>query len=227
MLPKLLTEFIGTFFLVLTIGLAVLGQSPFAPIAIGFVLTALVFMGGHVSGAHYNPAVTLAVWMRGRMPAAEIGPYMGAQVLGGLLAALTAGLVYGQPLVVAPAATAPLVAFILLEVLFTFILVLVILNVATARGTDGNSFYGLAIGLTVMAGAYAAGPVSGGAFNPAVALGPFLASAAQGGPANVAHLLTYLLATFAGGALGAVVFRLQNPSDHGPVPAPANPPARA
>ncbi|MFN3596160.1 MAG: MIP/aquaporin family protein [Rubricoccaceae bacterium] len=219
MLPKLLTEFVGTFFLVLTIGLTVLGRSPFASLAIGFVLAAMVFMGGHVSGGHYNPAVSLAVWLRGRMPAAEVGPYMGVQVLGGFLAALTAGLVYGQPLVVAPAATAPLAAFILLELLFAMILALVVLNVATARGTDGNSFYGLAIGLTVMAGAYAAGPVSGGAFNPAVALGPFLASAVQGGPTSGAHLLVYVLATLAGGALAAGVFRLQNPSDRGPVSA--------
>ncbi|MEL7364180.1 MAG: aquaporin, partial [Bacteroidota bacterium] len=168
MAARLLTEFIGTFFLVLTIGLTVLIGTEFAPIAIGSVLMVVIYMGGHVSGAHYNPAVTLAVWLRGAIPASEVGPYMGVQVLAGILAAFAADTITGDVLQVMPAAETGIGAFFLLELLFTFLLALVILNVATAKGTAGNDYFGFAIGLVVLAGALAAGPISGGAFNPAV-----------------------------------------------------------
>lgn len=213
MQAKLLTEFIGTFFLVLTIGMTVLIGTDFAPIAIGAVLVVLVYMGGHVSGAHYNPAVTLAVWMRGKLEAREIGPYMGAQVLGAILAAFVVYVINDATLQVTPAEDTSLFEFFLLELLFTFILVLVILNVATAKATEGNDYYGLAIGFTVLAGAFAAGPVSGGAFNPAVAVGPIFVDLIAGDGASIGGLWVYLVACFAGGAGGALVFRLQNPDD--------------
>ena len=213
MLPKLLTEFVGAFFLVLTIGLTAMIGADFAPIAIAAVLLALIYMGGHVSGAHYNPAVTLAVWMRGRMPASEVGPYMAAQVVGALLAALVAYTVNDRPLMVRPAEETGLFEFFLLELLFTFVLVLVILNVATSRETAGNDAYGLAIAAVVLGGAFAAGPVSGGAFNPAVALGPILLEAAVGEGSTLGGLWVYLAATFTGGALAALAFRVQNPDD--------------
>jgi aquaporin Z len=212
MLPRLLTEFIGTFFLVLTIGLTVLSPTPeLAPVAIGSVLMVMVYMGGHISGAHYNPAVTLAAWMRGVTPAGDVGPYMLAQVLGALAAAFVVSVVIGRPLRVAPAAETGLAEFFLLELLFTFALVLVILNVATADATKGNSYFGLAIGFTVLAGAFAAGPISGGAFNPAVALGPILVDAVAGDGDTLGGLWVYLVACFAGGALAALVFRIQHP----------------
>ena len=211
MLPKLLTEFIGTFFLVLTIGLTVLIGSDFAPVAIGSVLMAMIYMGGHVSGAHYNPAVTLAVWMRGLLPTGEIAPYMGAQVLGGAVGAIAADTIVGDVLRVAPAAETGLAAFFLLELVFTFALALVILHVATNPATEGNSYYGLAIGFTVLAGAFAAGPISGGAFNPAVALGALIGDFLVGDGQTARHLWVYLVATFAGGALAAVVYKLQTP----------------
>lgn len=213
MTARVLTEFIGTFFLVLTIGLTVLIGTEFAPIAIGFVLVALVYMGGHVSGAHYNPAVTLAIWMRGGMEAREVGPYMGAQVLGAMVASFVAFIVNDRTLQVMPNAETGLFEFFLLELLFTFALVLVILNVATSKDHEGNDFYGLAIGLTVMAGAFAAGPISGGAFNPAVALGPILVDLLAGDGASVSSLWVYLVSTFAGGALAALVFKYQSPND--------------
>ena len=223
MAGRLITEFIGTFFLVLTIGLTVLIGTDFAPIAIGFMLVALVYMGGHVSGAHYNPAVTLAVWMRGNLETREVGPYMGVQILAAAAAALVAFVINDRPLQVMPAteigtaetivATIGLGEFFLLELLFTFALVMVILNVATSRDHENNQFYGLAIGLTVMAGAFAAGPISGGAFNPAVAIGPILVDLIVGDGASLSGLWVYLVATFAGGALAALVFKAQSPND--------------
>ena len=213
MAAKLITEFIGTFFLVLTIGLTVLIGTEFAPIAIGCVLVVMVYMGGHVSGAHYNPAVTLAVWMRGKLPASEIAPYMGVQILAAVAAAFCAYLVTGDVLTVAPAEETSLGAFFLLELLFTFALVLVILNVATSVDTAGNSYFGIAIGFTVLAGAFAAGPISGGAFNPAVALGPILVDLFVGEGLTISGLWVYLVSTFAGGALAALVFKVQSPAD--------------
>jgi len=213
MAAKLITEFIGTFFLVLTIGLTVLIGSEFAPIAIGSVLMVVIYMGGHISGAHYNPAVTLAVWMRGRIPTGEVAPYMGVQVLGAFIAAFVADTITDQTLQVMPAVETSMWEFFLLELLFTFLLALVILNVATSKNHPNNSFYGIAIGFTVLAGAFAAGPISGGAFNPAVALGPALADLILGDGASIGGLWVYLVATFAGGALAALVFKMQNPDD--------------
>lgn len=167
---KYLVEFIGTFFLVLTIGCTVLGGvGDFAPIAIGSVLMVMVYAGGHISGAHYNPAVTLGVFIRGKCPAADIVPYWIAQFAGGCAAAFVAGYLRAVPETVEPIADRGL-AFVA-EFVFTFALVYVILNVATSAKTAGNSYFGLAIGFTVMVGAFAVGNISGGAFNPAVAVG--------------------------------------------------------
>jgi aquaporin Z len=208
-LNKYLTEFIGTFFLVATIGFVVLapgGAGNLAPLAIGSALMAMIFAGGHVSGAHYNPAVTLAVFLRGKCPASDVVPYMLAQVLAGAAAALIVLFVKGNPLVEAlqPDIPRALVA----EFLYTFALCYVILNVATAKGTGGNSFYGLAIGFTVVAGAYSVGSVSGGAFNPAVAAGITIMGLSQ-----PAALWIFIVANFAGGAAAAMAFRFINPND--------------
>ena len=214
MVPKLLTEFVGTFFLVLTIGLTLVVGNREAPYAIAAVLIAMVYLGGHVSGAHYNPAVTLAFWLRGRLAGAEVAPYVLVQVVGAGLAALAAHAVTGEVLQVAPAEETGTGAFFLIELLFTFALVLVILNVATTAGTAGNDYYGVAIGLVVLGGALVAGPISGGAFNPAVALGPALVDLALGDGSSVDTLWVYLGATVAGAALAALAFRVQNPADH-------------
>ena len=211
MAPKLITEFIGTFFLVLTIGLTQLIGVGIAPLAIAGVLVGMIYMGGHISNAHYNPAVTLAFWMRGGLPAREIVPYMVVQVTAACTAAVAADLIVGDAMRVAPAAETGLASFFLLELLFTFALALVILHVATHPDTGGNQHYGLAIGFIVMAGAFAAGPISGGAFNPAVPVGALVADLVLGGSGGVEHLWVYLVATFTGGALAAVVYRLQTP----------------
>ncbi|HEU4562018.1 MAG TPA: aquaporin [Longimicrobium sp.] len=207
---KLITELIGTFFLVLTIGLVVTAQLPVAALPIGAVLMVMVYMGGHVSGAHYNPAVTLAVLLRRRIDGNEAAGYVIAQLLGAVLAALTVYAVAGQTFVVAPAEGTPASVAIVVEALFTFALALVVLNVATARETEGNSFYGLAIGFTVMAAAFAGGPISGGAFNPAVGIGPALAAAALSGE-TVGYVWIYLVGPLIGAAAAAGVFALQHP----------------
>lgn len=205
---KYLVEFIGTFFLVATIGFTVLapGAGDMAPLAIGATLMVMIFAGGHVSGAHYNPAVTLAVFLRGRCPAIDVAGYMIAQVLGAAAAAAIVLFMKGYPPVVAmqPDVARALIA----EFLYTFALCYVVLNVATAKGTSGNSFYGLAIGFTVMVGAYSVGSISGGAFNPAVAIGITVMGLSQ-----VANIWIYLVANFAGAAAAAFAFRAINPAD--------------
>jgi aquaporin Z len=206
---KLLTEGIGTFFLVLTIGLTVLSGLAWAPLAIGSVLMVMVYMGGHVSGAHYNPAVTCAVLLNGGIRGAEAGGYVAAQLAGAVLAALAVLALLSEPFAAAPDPGASAVQVVLVEVLFTFALVLVILNVAASSKTKGNQYYGLAIGFTVAAGAAAGGPISGGAFNPAVGLGPALVAALPGSgfPANL--LLFYLAAPLLGALAAERIFRIQ------------------
>jgi aquaporin Z len=205
---KYLTEFIGTFFLVLTIGCTVIGGGAgvIPPLAIGAALMVMIFAGGHVSGGHYNPAVTLAVYLRGRCPSKSVAPYWIAQLVGGVLAALAAKFLVGAP----PSAPAVINVgkSLLAEFLFTFALCYVVLNVATAKGTSGNSFYGLAIGMTVMTGAFSVGHVSGGAFNPAVAVGITIL-----GLSAVSNIWIFLVANLAGGALAAAAFQYINPED--------------
>jgi aquaporin Z len=209
-MKRYVTELIGTFFLVLTIGLTVTADSAFAPIAIGSVLMVMVYMGGHVSGAHYNPAVTLAVILRGDMEGRDVAPYMAAQILGALLAAMSVFVINGLTFAPAPGASASMLGAVLVELFFTFALCLVVLNTATAPETDGNSYFGLAIGFTVMVGAFAGGSISGGAFNPAVGIGPIVVDALAGG-GSFAHLWLYLSAPFVGGVLAAGVYNLQHP----------------
>ena len=175
-----LTEMIGTFFLVLMIGLTAISGASLAPIAIGAILMVMVFMGWHVSGAHYNTSVSLAVYLRGKLASKDLIPCMVFQIVGALLAALAMCLILGKTFAPSPAADASSTGVILVKLLFTFALALVILNAATAQATQGNSFYGLAIDFTIAAAATAGGPVSGGAFNPAVGIGPILVHALGG-----------------------------------------------
>jgi aquaporin Z len=212
---KYLTEFIGTFFLVFTIGLAVLSETPMAPLAIGASLMVMVYMGGHVSGGHYNPAVSLAVLLRGKLEPRDAVPYMVMQVLGGIAAAGLVYVVMGRAFAPAPAANASALGALLVEVLYTTALCLVVLHSATAPQTTGNSFYGLAIGFTVVAAAFAGGPVSGGAFNPAVGIGPILMSAIVG-DGSTTNLWLYLAGPFIGAGVAAIVYRIQQPAERTP-----------
>jgi aquaporin Z len=202
---KLVVEFIGTFFLVFTVCEAGKYAGALAPLAIGASLMVMVFAGGHISGGHYNPAVSAAVTLRGKLSQNEWVPYVVIQVLAGIVAAGVARVVSGGGHTVPmPGVGRQLIA----EFLFTFALAYVVLNVATASGTDGNSFYGLAIGFTVAAGAFAVGSVSGGAFNPAVAVGAMVF-----GILPWSHLWVYLIANFLGGAVAAWVFLYVQPAE--------------
>ncbi len=205
---KYITEFIGTFFLVLTVGCSVVigGAGVIAPLAIGSALMVMVYAGGHISGGHYNPAVTLGVWLRGRCPTSDVVPYWLVQLAAGALAAAIVNYLRGEH------AASPMVlktgpAF-LAEFLFTFALVYVVLNSATAKANAGNSFYGLAIGFTVMTGAFAVGSISSAAFNPAVALGISIMDLSAW-----KNLWIYVVADLLGGAVAAVAFKSLNPQD--------------
>jgi aquaporin Z len=203
MMRKLVVECIGTFFLVLTVGQVVVGASgpaaALAPLAIGSALMVMIYAGGHISGGHYNPAVTLAVWLRGKCSTAEMPWYMVVQVVGGVVAAAIVLFLKGSPQV--SASSPPIAASLIAEFLFTFALCYVVLNVATAKGTAGNSNYGLAIGFTVLTGAYAVGGISGGAFNPAVAVGITVM-----GLVAPSSIWIFLVADFLGGAAAGLLF---------------------
>ena len=207
-MKKYLVEFIGTIFLVLTVGMCVIdpGVGALAPLAIGSALMIMVYAGGHISGGHYNPAVTLAVWLRGRCPSCDVPAYMVAQVLGAVAAAFLTLYLKGNPTVTP--GEIKIVPALIAELVGTFALCYVVLNVATAKSTAGNSNYGLAIGFTVAAMAFALGGVSGGAFNPAVATGITLM-----GLAKTTNIWIYLVGNFAAGTLAAAAFRFINTED--------------
>jgi aquaporin Z len=213
-MKKYLVEFIGTFFLVFTIGMTVVapGAGNLAPVAIGLALMAMVYAGGHVSGAHYNPAVTLAAFVRGKCPAGDIAPYMVAQVAAATagafaVKALKTGLVTKAVALGGPMSPEVLPA-LLAEFLFTFALVWVVLNVATAKGTSGNSFYGAAIGMTVTAGAFSVGGISGAVFNPAVAVGVCIMGLISWG-----SFWIYLVGCFGGAFAAALTYKAVNGAD--------------
>ena len=212
---KYLVEFIGTFFLVFAIGMAVIAPAAgtlapaagqFAPIVIGATLMVMVYACGHISGAHFNPAVTIAVWLRGKCATADVPGYIVSQIVAATAAAFAALYLKGNPgpafkeIAVAPA--------LLAEFLGTFALAWVVLNVATAKSTAGNSNYGLAIGFAVVAMAYAVGGISGGAFNPAVAVGITLMKLV-----NATDIWIHLVADFAGGIAAALAFKALSAED--------------
>lgn len=198
-----IVEFIGTFFLVFVIALT--GD----PIAIGCILTAMVYMGGHISGAHYNPAVTAAVLVRNKIRFGHAIGYILFQVGGAVLAALLYGMFTDKAFVPAPSTEMNILVPLFIETAFTFALASVVLNVATHKKTEGNSFYGLAIGLTVLAAAYAGGGISGGAYNPAVGLGPIIVDTIHGG-SSLNHVWIYLVGPLTGGIAAGLIFKLIN-----------------
>ena len=206
-LPKLLTELVGTFLFFSVIALSG-NAGPLAPLAIGGALMAMVYMGGHVSGAHYNPAVSLAVFLRGKIDALDLGGYWAAQLVGAALAFGFGYLVSGHAPGIHPGHGVNALSALSVEAVFTAALALVVLNVAVTPATQGNSFYGLAIGITIAAAAFVGGPISGGAFNPAVGVGATLGAAvfAGGGWSDV---WIYLAGPLVGAAVGVGVYAIQ------------------
>ncbi len=193
-------EFIGTFFLVLVVALT--GN----PLAIGAILVAMVYMGGSISGAHYNPAVTLAVWLRGKIKGAEALRYMLVQLAGGVAAAATYYAINGTHFAAAPGRGVSWLAAFLVELLFTFALASTVLRTAVDPATTKNQYYGLAIGFVLMAAAFAGGAISGGAFNPAVGAGPLLFDLMHLHQ-HLSQLWLYLAGPLAGGALASLLYQ--------------------
>ena len=204
---KLVVEFVGMFLFVFTVGMATneAGAGALAPLAIGSILMVMVFAGGHVSGGHFNPAVSAAVFLRGRMAANELGAYVVTQFVAAVIAGLVVRYVGGREVNAVVASSGKM---LLAEFIFTFALAWVVLHVATSRGTDGNSFYGLAIGFTVVAGAFAVGGISGGAFNPAIALGAMVT-----GLFEWSNIWIYFLADFLGAGAAAYAFLYVLPAE--------------
>lgn len=211
-IKKYLVELIGTFFLVLTIILTVNGTAGnLAPIAIGSILMVMIYAGGHISGGHFNPAVTLGVWIRGKCSTSDVPGYMIAQLLGGVIAAFAGVYILSfipGAIGITTGGTFDFVGGMLAEFLGTFALVWVVLHTATAKGTSGNSFYGLAIGFTLMACIYGLGGVTGGAFNPAVALGISLAKMTVW-----SNLPAFLVGQIAAGIVAALMFKYVSGND--------------
>ena len=205
MQAKLITEFIGTFFLTLTIcTAAAFGTAgSYAPFAIASTLMVMIYAGGHVSGAHYNPAVTISIYLRGACDKSEVAPYIASQVVAGVMGAMVASNVLMPDGEVGPLVMDTGPAFGA-ELLFTFALAYVILNVATSESTDGNGYYGAAIAFVVLAGALTVGPISGASFNPAVT-----ASLISAGVMGVADSWVHLVPQLIGGVLAALVFNAQ------------------
>ncbi len=196
-MAKYAVEAIGAFFLVLA---ACLGGG----LAAGFMLAAMIFAGGHLSGGHYNPAVSIAVFLRGKLPSSDLVPYIGAQLAGGLAAGLLAGWVFdfeNNAIATIDDGELAIQAF-LLELVITFALAWTVLNVATSSQTVNNQFYGLAIGLVVVGGGTAVGGFTGGAFNPAVGFGLCVSTVSEWG-----NIWIYLIACPIGGALAAIAFK--------------------
>jgi aquaporin Z len=212
---KLVVEFLGMFIFVFTVGMATssAGAGTLAPLAIGSILMVMVFAGGHVSGGHFNPAVSTAVFVRGKMTRYEYVAYMATQFAAAIVAGLVVRYVGGHRTHIATAGAGKM---LISEFIFTFALAWVVLHVATARDTAGNSFYGLAIGFTVVAGAYAVGGVSGGAFNPAIALGAMVTGFIAWG-----NVWIYVLAEFLGAAAAAYAFLYVLPDEKTPPEAEA------
>lgn len=201
MMKKLIIEFIGTMFLVMVIGLSA------NPLAIGCVLMVMVYMGGHISGAHYNPAVSLAVLLRGKISSSEMLQYWAAQFAGGLLGAAVTNWMMGDYTEVAIGNGHTVLEALAAEILFTFALAMVVLNVTTAKDNTGNQFYGLAIGFTVFAGAMAVGGISGGVFNPAVSIGHNVFAQ------NWGDIWIHVVGPLSGAAVAASVFRMTSTND--------------
>lgn len=199
-MKRLLMEFLGTFFFLFCIAMS------FNPIAIGSMLMLWVYIGAYVSGAHYNPLVSLAMAIRGQLAWHEIVWYWLAQILGGTFAFMLATHYHGRVMMVAPAEHMTLLQAFLMEVLLSFVFALIILVVGTAEKYRGNQIFGFAIGYSIPALTGIGGSISGGVFNPAIAIGAAVAGLIAGVPLMWGHILMYTISAFVGAILAAMAF---------------------
>jgi len=214
LLSKAANEFLGTFVLIGTVchcASATAGAGDMAPVAIGLVLAAVIYSGAHVSGSHYNPAVSYMFWLKGDLTAYEYAAYSCAQYLAGFAAAgvvasqLSASDTIGYPAVGASSTANEALSA---EIMYTFVLCYVIVSTATVKATQGNPFYGFAIGLTVTACAYSVGGISGGAFNPAVGLGPVIVAGK-----SAKNIWVYFAGPYVGAWCALFAFTMTNPNE--------------
>merc|ERR1719198_1977663 len=204
LVSRLTAEFIGTYFLVLTVGLNVLGKSPAGAFSIAASLMCMICALGDVSGANFNPAVSLALIINGALDGATAGAYMGVQVVGGIAAAFTYFAIYGGkafPLGPGPGYDLGQAAWA--EIDFTFVLCLVVLAVAVHPKTKSENFFPLAIGSCVTVGGFAIGSISGGSLNPAVSFGLASAATLSHGIGSVINAAGYTVFEFIGAAIAA------------------------
>jgi len=210
---KLLSEFLGTYMLVLTVGLNVLSGSAAGAFSIAASLMCMIFALGTCSGAHFNPAVTAAIVCsgRGKCSAKDGAMYAGVQIVGGICAAFTySAMMNGETFALKPAGykwSQVLVA----EFVFTFVLAFVVLSVATVKSAL-SEYFGFAIGMCVTVGGCAIGKVSGGSLNPAVSIG--ISSSHIMGGGGFWPCLIYTLVELAAGGAAAGVFMLTQPSEY-------------
>ncbi len=204
---KYVAEFIGAFFLVMTVCMTIKSEpSWLSALATGLMIIAITYSGFQISGGHFNPAVSVASYLRGKLDAGDLLPYIVAQFLGGVLASMLAGFLLSSQGAIAPATIDLEVAPALIsELLGTILFVYVYLNVTTAKKTKGNEFYGLAIGGTFIACHYAFSAITAGAFNPAIALGLTMADCT-----SWSSIWIFLLANLLGGALAAFISQYVN-----------------
>lgn len=203
-----LSEFVGTFFLVLTIGFNVLQNTALAPVSIGCILMAMIFATGKVSGGHFNPAVTLGVYCRGgQIDYGSAWGYVAVQMLAGLAAGTLYVELLGASFSLGPGVGFGFAAVFIVETLFTAALVFVVLSVATTAQDKGNWYYGLAIGFTVMSAAFSIGPISGCSLNPAVTVGILVSNMIKTGYLRLSILLVYTIAPILGSLLAVMLFQ--------------------
>jgi len=211
-MAKAFTELVGTFFFLTVIALSG-GASVFAPLAIGLALTAMIYMGGHISGGHYNPAVSFGVFLRRKLSATDLVVYWAAQLAAAILAFTIAYLMTGRSAGIHPGAGVQVLRAVAVETVFTAALVVVILNVAFTKATEGNSYFAVAIGFTIAAAIFVGGPISGGAYNPAVGIGATLGSVLFAG-GGWSDLWIYIVGPLAGSAIGVGINYVQGALGH-------------
>jgi len=215
---KYLSEFVGTYFLVLTVGCNVLTGSVGAALSIGAILMVMIYALGSVSGAHFNPAVTLAILCsaRGLISLQDTMLYVVSQLFGGICASATYAALFGESFMLAPVGKYTWYAAMCVEIVYSMALCYVVLNVATTHKQDGNNYFGLAIGFTVVAAALAIGGISGCSLNPAVSFGAIMINTIDNGTKSLMYLALYFFSPFVGSMLACLSFYVVQKADEYP-----------